>query len=306
MDDDVVNKAWKDWTESGINEKTVAILDNEDIATLGDFVITTDEDRAELKKAGISMGQFNRLKELAARHTQVWQAVPTVTMADTMNVAGHASGTQMQGRVCMDGSADRSADRPAAILNHEATSGQATTGPETLKTMLGQAEEGPHSGNVENLMKHLNIKDVRNHPELDDAGKLWEHLLNTQNGDGSRDPLLLPPLSCQAIDKNMRPGDTATVKTNNSKFSHDDPRAILIMRATNNKTIHITSFLSEETKKRLRNKRQQYLVQQGENLTMKIRDEHPYAGISTLEYGAANMRLLNYLINNDILPREKI
>ena len=104
----------------------------------------------------------------------------------------------------------------------------------------------------------------------------------------------------------MKPGDSANVKTNNSQLSHDDPRAILIMRATNNKTIHITSFLSEETKKRLRNKRQQYLVQQGENLTMKIRDEHPYAGISTLEYGAANMRLLNYLISNDILPREKI
>ena len=69
------------------------------------------------------------------------------------------------------------------------------------------------------------------------------------------------------------------------KFSHDDPRAILVMRASNNKTIHITSFLSEDTKKRLRNKRQQYLVKQGESLTMKVRDEHPYAGISILEYG---------------------
>ena len=96
------------------------------------------------------------------------------------------------------------------------------------------------------------------------------------------------------------------IKTNKVQLSHDDPRAILIMRSTNNKTIHITSFLSEETKKRLRNKRQQYLVQQGENLTMKIRDEHPYAGISTMEYGAANMRLLNYLLSNGILPREKV
>ena len=294
MDEDILNKAWKDWTDAGITQKTIAILEEEDITTLGDFAITTDADRTELRKAGITLGQANRLKELAARHTQIWQITPTETVDDGRT-----------GQVCMDGTADRSADRPAAILNHDATSGQATTGPETLKTILGQAEEGPLSGNVENLMKHLNIKDVRNHPELDDAGKLWEHLLNTQNGDGSRDPLLLPPPSCQSIDKNMRPGDTATAKTNNSKFSHDDPRAILIMRATNNKTIHITSFLSEETKKRLRNKRQQYLVQQGENLTMKIRDEHPYAGISTLEYGAANMRLLNYLINNAILPREK-
>ena len=213
MDDDILNKAWKDWTDAGITQKTIAILEEEDITTLGDFAITTDADRTELRKAGITLGQANRLKELAARHTQIWQITSTENVDDGRT-----------GQVCMDGTADRSADRPAAILNHDATSGQATTGTERIKTMLDQAEEGSHGENVENLMKYLNIKDVRKHPELDDAGKLWEHLLNTQNGDRSCDPLLLPPPSCQPIDKNMRPGDTASVKTNTSQLSHDDPR----------------------------------------------------------------------------------
>ena len=58
MEEDMINKPWKEWTESGITEKTIAMLEAEDITTLADFAITTEEDRADLRKAGISGGQI--------------------------------------------------------------------------------------------------------------------------------------------------------------------------------------------------------------------------------------------------------
>jgi hypothetical protein len=160
--------------------------------------------------------------------------------------------------------------------------------------MLDRNTDTPHTeADVESLLHQLSIKDLRQHPEIDHAGKLWDFLLDKSQPD----PLM-----------NAVPGEGA--KTGyvdpDPNISHDDPRAILVMRASSNKTIHITSFLSEETKKRLRNKRQQYLVQQGESLTMKVRDEHPYAGISILEYGAANMRLMNHLLRTGKLSRDKV
>ena len=33
----MINKLWKEWTDSGITDKTIAILQAEDIETLADF-----------------------------------------------------------------------------------------------------------------------------------------------------------------------------------------------------------------------------------------------------------------------------
>jgi len=168
---------------------------------------------------------------------------------------------------------------------------------DAVKQLLEHNLDTEHAGTedidagLDTLISNMSIK----HPELEHAGKVWDFLLDKHQPD----PLL-----------NAVPGEASRAKTGYvnpiPKFSHDDPRAILVMRASNNKTIHITSFLSEDTKKRLRNKRQQYLVQQGESLTMRVRDEHPYAGISIFEYGAANMRLMNHLLTHGKLERDKV
>ena len=227
---------------------------------------------AEVREAGVSLGQANLLRSLLNRHrrekdrTAIRQ--PGAGIADPASVS-HAG----------------------AYMTDNARSNTAN-----VKDMLDRNTNTPHTeADVESLLHQLFIKDLRQHPEIDHAGKLWDFLLDKPQPD----PLM-----------NTVPGEVARLKTGYvdpaPNISHYDPRAILVMRASSNKTIHITSFLSEETKKRLRNKRQQYLVQQGESLTMKVRDEHPYAGISILEYGAANMRLMNHLLRSGKLSRDKV
>ena len=43
---------------------TLEALEKEDVVTVGDFSLMTAADRAELRSAGISMGQMNRLAAL--------------------------------------------------------------------------------------------------------------------------------------------------------------------------------------------------------------------------------------------------
>lgn len=118
----------------------------------------------------------------------------------------------------------------------------------------------------------------------------------------------LDTLLCMPTDECMTNSKINT-SANSSPFV--DPRVILTMRATKKKTVHITQFLSEETKRRRQNRRQkEFILRSGktdqDTVLIKADEEHPYLGIFVEEWGAANMRLLNHLLSTDQLKREDI
>lgn len=85
-----------------------------------------------------------------------------------------------------------------------------------------------------------------------------------------------------------------------------DPRNTLTVRAKS-RPLHITDFLSEQTKLRIKNKRQNLLIH-NEDGCMQVRADntHPYAGVSLAEWGGANMRLLNQLLASGKLLHSEV
>ena len=72
--------------------------------------------------------------------------------------------------------------------------------------------------------------------------------------------------------------------------------------------MHITDFLTEQSKQRRTAKRRECIVKTGakdtESLVFKDEDDHLYLGIYIEEWGAANMRLLNHLLATNQLKRK--
>ena len=90
-------------------------------------------------------------------------------------------------------------------------------------------------------------------------------------------------------------------------LSFADPRTILTMKAGSSKAVHITDFLSEKTKKRLRSQRRGLVLGLGDNdVVFRDDDEHPYAGISIAEWGASNCRVMAHLIQTGELSRDQV
>lgn len=89
-----------------------------------------------------------------------------------------------------------------------------------------------------------------------------------------------------------------------------DPRSILTTKATSRKAVHITAFLTESTKKRLRGRKRDSIVLardqgEGQNRLMLQADEsHPYGGILISEWASANCRVLNHLLSTGDLHRD--
>lgn len=86
-----------------------------------------------------------------------------------------------------------------------------------------------------------------------------------------------------------------------------DPRNTLTIRARK-KPLHITDFLSESTKQRLKSKKQNLVFHNITDGTMQVKsdDSHPYQGISLAEWGAANVRLLNQLLASGNLRHDQV
>ena len=89
-----------------------------------------------------------------------------------------------------------------------------------------------------------------------------------------------------------------------------DPRTTLTVKAQGRKAVHITDFLSEQARKKLRNRRKDLvLTRQSEaddTLIVRTDDRHPYSGISVDEWSAANTRVLNKLLSSGDLKRDQI
>ena len=93
-----------------------------------------------------------------------------------------------------------------------------------------------------------------------------------------------------------------------------DPRAMLTVKATSVKVVHITQFLPERTRKRrAANRRQLRVVKSPDDednaaptLMVEEQEEHPYSGIAMEEWGAANARLMHHLLKTGILPPSQV
>ena len=101
--------------------------------------------------------------------------------------------------------------------------------------------------------------------------------------------------------------DKQVVTDNHSQF---DPRAILTIKASKSKALHITDFLTEKTKKRRQARKKDLVLSMGgqnvDRVILKADDDHPYSGIFMSEWGAANCRLMNALLGKGILARDNV
>jgi hypothetical protein len=87
-----------------------------------------------------------------------------------------------------------------------------------------------------------------------------------------------------------------------------DPRYLLTLKASSGKTVRIASFLPEKVKDRLQRKRREKLVfSEGRDGHLSLQhNEEDNLHISPTEWGAANMRLMNYLLENGQLLRSEV
>ncbi len=86
-----------------------------------------------------------------------------------------------------------------------------------------------------------------------------------------------------------------------------DPRALLTMKATRNKTVHITEFVPDHIKKKRFPKAFRLNTTEGGEACL-LYPEAPvtYEGITIDVWGAANMRLLNRLLESGQLARTDV
>ena len=85
-----------------------------------------------------------------------------------------------------------------------------------------------------------------------------------------------------------------------------DPRSMLTVKAKNNKAVHIHLFLHEKTKRRRLNRRRDLVMEgteDGDHVVLRTEDKHPYSNITIAEWGAANCRLMNHLLQVGQLKR---
>lgn len=112
----------------------------------------------------------------------------------------------------------------------------------------------------------------------------------------------------ESLDLMLKPGSDVDA-TPPPRVDAYDPRAMLSIKSTKKKVLHITQFLSEQCKVRIKNKNQDLVLSRtgdaGEVL-VRSDDRHPYSGITIDEWGAANMRLLNALLENGDLKRNDV
>ena len=87
-----------------------------------------------------------------------------------------------------------------------------------------------------------------------------------------------------------------------------DPRTILTVKAPSAKTVHITQFLSEKTKRRIYDRRRKFVfgTDKGDQVTIKADDKHPYTGITLSEWSAANCRLMAHLLESQQLSYDHV
>ena len=176
MTTELWNKKWKDLEEVGLTEKTKTALASLDVNTMAEFDLIDVSGMAEVRAAGVSLGQANLLRSLLNRHRR--------------ELDGTAAG-------------DLTSDYTSLSTAGAHTTDNVRSNAANLKDMLDRKTDTdtPHTdADMDTLLNQLSIKDIRQHPEqhLEHAGKLWDFLLDKPHAD----PLM-----------NAVPGEAARDKT---------------------------------------------------------------------------------------------
>ena len=125
-----------------------------------------------------------------------------------------------------------------------------------------------------------------------------------------QDPILMAGAKLDALLKDS-PGVSRVLSVPSKVAplpSEYDPRILLSAKASSKKAEKITSFLHEKVKDRIQRARKDCLIlTQGEDgsISMKNNDKESFY-ISMSESGAANMRLMNHILQNGDLPRDQV
>ena len=83
-----------------------------------------------------------------------------------------------------------------------------------------------------------------------------------------------------------------------------DPRTILTIKASAGKAVHINTFLTEKTKKRINARKRGVVLgtTEDDNIVLPTYHRHPYTGITHSEWSAANCCLMAFLLRSGELP----
>ena len=140
----------------------------------------------------------------------------------------------------------------------------------------------------------LTIADfLKQGSQLQSSGKMFDSYLSNLTQKPENEKIIPIANSLSQGDLCAKPSDLF------------DPRTILTVKASSQKAKHITNFLPESVKRRLKSKskKEWFLAKsgEGENLVIKQDCEHPYSGITLSEWSAANCRLLeDFLRSGDM------
>lgn len=139
-------------------------------------------------------------------------------------------------------------------------------------------EDGPAAADDTNVT----IRDIRKEAGADVGKCLHDLLAETDISVANKSAISRPSAEC-------------------------DPRSILTVKATNSKAVHILQFLPERARKRRQGRRREFVLASGEEqIVLRPEEDHPYSGITIAEWGAANAKVMNHLLQNCILARSDV
>jgi hypothetical protein len=126
------------------------------------------------------------------------------------------------------------------------------------------------------------------------------------------EPVAKKPAGGKTFDQLLSDNLNYDIKIMKNQYGRDyfDPRAMLTLKAKSSKAVHIHQFLHERTKRRRQNLKRDLVMESTndchDRLVLRTEDNHPYTNISIAEWGAANCRLMNYLLQNGQLNRDEV
>lgn len=159
-----------------------------------------------------------------------------------------------------------------------------------------------------NGQDHISLINQR----LDKLTQAMEMLVSKNTTDSSGGTQPLPAVDKSPIEQQYSLLMAAGEAFDNNPLTDSvtnhvlDPRVGLCVKSTSKKAFHIPQFLSEKAKQRSKTKQDLVLSRSQDSLTFRAEQSHPYAGINTEEWGAANTRLMSALIACGDLKRQDV
>ena len=184
------------------------------------------------------------------------------------------------------------------------------------QTTLSDQMSGSQSPASEQLASSVTLKDIKRQANsLQEAGKTFNDLISS-NKSASVEVVNKVPLTLGLSDTDSPAVSLPLNKTMNTCQFVDcvsaahSPLTTLTLRSSTRKAYHITKYLTEEAKNRIKNKRKDLILtrmdESDDRLVVRTEEAHPYAGISLEDWGAANCRLMYAMITEGALSQTEI